>query len=80
MPTYIKNRAEVYGCLEELVVDFRTTMACTPGGDITVIARMFQKGITMKMKAEVILGQQLAIQADRSLETIDESLDLVTGS
>ncbi len=33
----------------------------------------------MKMKLEVILGQQLAIQADRFLEIIDESLNPVTG-
>jgi hypothetical protein len=35
------------------------------GWDITVTARMPQKGITMKMKVGVILGQQLAVQADR---------------
>jgi hypothetical protein len=29
-------------------------------------------GITMKIKLEVILGPQLAIQADRFLEIIDE--------
>ncbi len=34
----------------------------------------------MKMKVGVILGQQLAVQADRFLETIDESLSTVTGS
>jgi hypothetical protein len=44
-----------------------TARACTPGWDTFVIARMPQKGITMKMKAGVILGQQLAIQADRFL-------------
>ncbi len=62
MPTYIKNRAEAYGCLEELNVDLRTARACTPGWDITVIARMFQKGITMEMKAEVILGCKTLIK------------------
>jgi hypothetical protein len=34
----------------------------------------------MKMKAGVILGQQLAIQADRFLETLDESCYPVTSS
>jgi hypothetical protein len=37
-------------------------------------------GITMKMKREVILGRQLAIQADMFLEIIDKSLNPVTGS
>ncbi len=36
-------------------------------------------GITMKMKPGVILGEQLAVQADSILETIDESLSAVTG-
>jgi hypothetical protein len=40
---------------------------------------MPQKGITMKVKLEVILGQQLAIQADEFLEIIDDSLKPVTG-
>ncbi len=57
-----------------------TARACTPGWDITVIARMPQKRITMKMKAGVIIGQQLAVQADRFLETIDEPCYPVTGS
>jgi hypothetical protein len=35
-------------------------------------------GITMMMKPEVILEQQLAIQADRFLENIDKSLNPVT--
>jgi hypothetical protein len=73
MPTYIEDRAAAYGCLEELKIDTRTARACTLGWDIIVIAWMPQKGITMKMKAGVILGQQLAIQADRFLETLDES-------
>jgi hypothetical protein len=34
----------------------------------------------MKIKLEVILGQQLAVQADGFLEIIDESLNPVTGS
>ncbi len=79
MLSYIKNRAEAYGPLEELVVDPVTARLCTPGWDITVTARMPQKEITMKMKAGVILGQQLAIQADRFLETIDETMHPVTG-
>jgi hypothetical protein len=79
MPSYIENRAEVYGRLEELVVDPVTARACTLGWDITVSARMPQEGITMKMKVGVILGQQLAVQADRFLETIDESLNPAAG-
>ncbi len=80
MPSYIQDRAAVYGHLEELQIDPRSTRACTPGWDINVYACMPQKGITMKMKVGVILGQQLAVQADRFLETIDESLSTVTGS
>jgi hypothetical protein len=53
---------------------------CTPGWDITVIAKMPKKGITMKIKAGVILGQQLATHADRFLETIDKSCYPVSGS
>jgi hypothetical protein len=34
----------------------------------------------MKIKPEVIFGQQLAIQADGFLEIIDKSLNPVTGS
>ncbi len=79
MLSYIKDRAAAYGCLEELQVDPRTARACTLGWDIYVYAWMPQKGITMKMKAGVILGQQLAIHADTFLETIDESLSTVTG-
>ncbi len=79
LPSYIQDRAAAYDCLEEFVVDPMTKRACTPGWDITVTVRMSQKGITMKMKAGVILGQQLAIEAERSLETIDESLNPVTG-
>jgi hypothetical protein len=80
MMTYIENRAGAYGCLEELKIDPRTTRACNPGWDMIVIARMPQKGITTKMKAGVILGQQLAIQAFRFLETLDKSCYPVTGS
>ncbi len=57
MPSYIQVRATAYGCLKELKNDPMTTRACTPGWDITVTARMPQKGITMKMKGGVILGQ-----------------------
>jgi len=63
-----------------LEIDPRIARACTPGWDIIVIAQIPQKGITMKMKVGVILGQQLAIQADRFLETLDESCYPVTGS
>ncbi len=82
MPSYIMNQAAVCGCLEELKVDLMVTRVCTPGWDITVIAKIPQKRITMKMKVGVILGQQLAIQADRFLEieTIDESCYPVTDS
>jgi len=37
---------------------------------------MPQKEITIKIKPEVILGQQLATQADEFLEIIDNSLKL----
>ena len=80
MPTYIEDRAVAYGHLEELKIDPRIVRACTPGWDITVEAVMPHTGITMKMKPEVILGQQLAVQADRFLEIIDKSLNPVTGS
>ncbi len=80
MPSYLENRVEAYECLEDLQIVPRTARACTPGWNITVIASMPQKGITMKIKPEVILGQQLAVQADGFLEIIDESLNPVTGS
>jgi hypothetical protein len=51
-----------------------------PAPNIILIARMPQKGINMKMKAGVILGQQLAIQADRLLEILDKFCYPVTGS
>ena len=60
MLSYLESRAKVYGCLEELKIDPRTVRACIPGWDITVKAVMPHTGITMKMKPEVILGQQLA--------------------
>ncbi len=74
MPTYLENQAKAYGCLEELKVDPKKARACTLGWNITVIASMPQKGITVKIKPEVILGQQLAVQADGFLEIIDKSL------
>ncbi len=80
MPSYIQNRAAVYGCFEELQIDPKTARACTLGWDIYVYAQMPQKGITMRMRAGVILGQKLAVQADSFLGTIDESLSTVTGS
>ncbi len=80
MPSYPESRAEVYGCLEEVKINPRTTRACTLGWDITVKARMTQTGITMKMKPGDILGQQLAIQADRLLGILDKSCYTVTGS
>jgi hypothetical protein len=73
MPSYLESRAEAYGHLEELEIDSRTARTCTLCWDITVEARMTQTGITMKMKPEVILGQQLAIQADRFLKILDKS-------
>jgi hypothetical protein len=60
LPSYLEIRAEAYGHLEELQIDPRAVRACSPGWDITVIASMPQKGITTKIKLEVILWQQLA--------------------
>jgi hypothetical protein len=68
MPTYLEIRAEAYGHREELEIDPKKVRACTSGWNITVIASMPQKGITMKIKPEVILGQQLALRADGFLE------------
>jgi hypothetical protein len=69
----------VYGCLEELKIDSKKARVCTPGWSFIVIASMPAKGITMKIKPEVILGQQLATQADGFLEIIGESLNPVPG-
>ncbi len=80
MPSYLENQAEAYGCLEELKIEPKKARACTPGWSFTVIASMPQKGITMKIKPEVILVQQLAVRADGFLEIIDKSLNPVTGS
>jgi hypothetical protein len=79
MPSYLENQAEAYGCLEEIDFDPKKARACTPGWCITVEAVNPHTGITMKMKPEVILGQQLAVQADRFLEIIDKSMNPVAG-
>ncbi len=76
MPSYLKNKAAAYGCIEELKFDQVAPRVCTPGRDIAVIVKMPQMGITMKMKAGVILGQQLAVKADRFLEIHDETCSL----
>jgi hypothetical protein len=78
-PSYLKSRAKAYGLLEELKVVPETARACTPGWSITVEAVMPSTGITMKMKLEVVIRRQLAIQADMFLELIDKSLDPMTG-
>ncbi len=78
--SYLLDRAADFGRLEELIIDPTNARACTPGWNITVDARMPHTGITLKMKSGVILGQQLAVQADSILATIDESLSTVTGS
>jgi hypothetical protein len=75
MPSYLESRAKAYGRLKELEVDPTTARACTPGWSINVEAVMSSTGITMKMKPEVVIGWQLAVQADMFLE----SLDPVTG-
>ncbi len=80
MMSYLLDRAADFDCLEELIIDPMNARACTPGWNITVEARMPHTGITLKMKVGVILGQQLAVQADNILEGIDESLSTVTGS
>ncbi len=71
IPSYLIDRAADYGCLQELIIDHTNIRACTPGWNINVTARMPHTGITMRMKPGVFLGQQLAIQADSNLETID---------
>ncbi len=79
MPSYLENQPEAYGRLEELKIDLKKARVCTPGWSFTVIASMPAKRITMKIKLEVILGQQLATEADGFLEIIDKSLNSVTG-
>jgi hypothetical protein len=79
MPSFLESRAEAYGHLEELEVVPKTARACILGWNITVEAVMPHTGIAMKMEPEVVLGQQLAIQADMFLGIIDKSLDQVTG-
>jgi hypothetical protein len=80
MPSYLESRAKVYGCLKELTIDPKTTRACTPGWVITVEAVMPHTGITMRMKPNVILGQQLAAQADSFLKILNKSCYPVTGN
>ncbi len=79
MPSYLENQAEAYGCLEELEIYSTTARVFTPGWSFTVIASMPAKGITMKIKPEVIIGQQMAARADGFLEIIDKSLNPVPG-
>ena len=80
MVSYLLDRAAYFGCLEELIINPTNAKACSPGWNITVEARMPHTGITLKMKPGIILGQQLAVQADSILETTDESLSTVTGT
>jgi len=79
VPFYLESREKAYGRLEELEIDPRTARACTPHWDIIIEVRMPHTGITMTMKLEVILGQQLAVQADRFLKILDKSCYPVTG-
>ncbi len=79
VPFYLESREMVNGRLEEVEIDPRTARACTLRWDITIEARLPHTGITMAMKPEVILGQQLAIQADRFLKILEKSCYLVTG-
>jgi hypothetical protein len=64
MVSYLLDRAADFGCLEKLIIDPTNARACTPGWNITVEAKMPHTGITLKRKLGVILGQQLAFQAD----------------
>jgi hypothetical protein len=80
MPSYLIDRATNCSHIEDCIIDPTNVRACTLGWKITAEAWMPHTGITMKMKPGVILGQQLSIQADSILETIDESLRTVTGS
>jgi hypothetical protein len=66
-----------YGFLVEFNVEPATAKIGCLGWDITVAARMLQKGFTMQMKPSIIFGQQLAIPEDRMLMTIDKSYYLV---
>jgi hypothetical protein len=56
MPSYLENWTVAYGRLVELDVDSMAATPCTPGWGITVIAKMPQKGIIMKMKLGVNFG------------------------
>jgi hypothetical protein len=79
MPSYLKSRSKAYGCLEGIEVDPTNRRACTLGWSITVEVVMPSTEITMKMKPEVVIGWQLAVQADMFLGIIDKLLDPVTG-
>jgi hypothetical protein len=79
IPSYLENQAEAYRCLEELEIDSNKARVRTLGWSFTVIASMTETEIAMKIKPEVILGQQLATQADGFLEIIDKSLNPVPG-
>jgi hypothetical protein len=68
----LENQAEAYGRLGELEIDSKKVRVCTPGWSFTVIASMPAKGITMKIKPEVIPGQQLAARADGFLDPVVE--------
>ncbi len=79
IPSYLENQAEAYRCLEEFKIDSKKARVCTPGWSFTIKASVPAKEITMKIKPEVILGQQLAAQADGFLEIIDKSLNPLPG-
>jgi hypothetical protein len=76
LPFYLENQLAAYGCPVEHDVDPMAARDCIPGWGITVIAKMPQKEM---MKAGVILGHQMVLQADRFLVTIDKSCCPVTG-
>jgi hypothetical protein len=78
MPSYLESRAKAYGRLEKQEV-VPETMNCTLGWSITVEAVMPSAEITMKMKPEVVIKRQLAIQADMFLVAIGKSLEPKTG-
>jgi hypothetical protein len=74
MLSYLKSKAKAYGRLEELEVIPETARACTLGWSITVEVVLPSAGITMMMKPKVVIGRQLAIQADMFLGIMDKSL------
>ncbi len=79
MPSHPESRAKAYGRLEKQEVVPETVRPCNLGWSITVEAVMPSAGITMKIKPEVVIKRQLAIQADMLLGIIDKSLDPNTG-